>query len=179
MGKNMLLLKFYEIIDFVENMTNEDNITQLELTPITFTEDKLFITGFRIDTTIPYVHIKRINKLNINNNTQQQLEYHMMNPDADLWINMDALDVNMLSKAVEELDTKLHKHTTLDVLHITYKDNGKDVERNIAYNSKRIACKDAMKMRNMYTSFKLHFSKATNKISDLEFATAPLEYVTT
>jgi hypothetical protein len=64
MGKNMLLLKFYEIIDFVENMTNEDNITQLELTPITFTEDKLFITGFRIDTTIPYVHIKRINKLN-------------------------------------------------------------------------------------------------------------------
>jgi hypothetical protein len=54
------------------------------------------------------------------------------------------------------------------------------VERNIAYNSKRIACKDAMTMRKIYTNFKLHFSQTKNKqITDLEFATAPLEYVTT
>jgi hypothetical protein len=180
MGKNMLLLKFYEIIDFVENMTNEDNITQLELTPIPFAEDKLFITGFRIDTTTPYVHIKQIGKLKIDNNTQQQLEYYMMNPDAELWINMDALDANMLNETIEKLNNELHKNITLDILHISYKDNGKDVERNIAYNSKRIACKDAMTMRKIYTNFKLHFSQTKNKqITDLEFATAPLEYVTT
>jgi hypothetical protein len=65
-------------------------------------------------------------------------------------------------------------------MHITYRENGEDVERHIAYDSRRIACKEAMSMRKQYDTLHFHFSKAgnkesTHKMTDLEFATAALE----
>ena len=182
MGKDIVIMKLYDIIQFIEDTTEENSITQVEITPVHFAEENMYITGFRVDTDTPLIHVKCINKLKINS-TQEQTEYYMMNPDAEAWIEIDALDTFALKNAIDELTKKIYKLTTLDVLHVSYKDNGKDIERNIAYNSKRIACKEAMTMRKLYTCFRLHFSQAKNKnsirISDLEFATAPLENVTT
>jgi hypothetical protein len=181
MGKDIVIMKLCDIIQFIEDTTEENSITQVEITPVMFAEENIFLTGFRMDTDIPLIHLKHISKLKTNS-TQQQTEYYMMNPDAEAWIGIDALDTFTLKNTIDELNKKIYKLTSLDVLHVSYKENGKDVERNIAYSSKRIACKDAMMMRKLYSNFKLHFSQARNKnskqISDLEFATAPLECVT-
>jgi hypothetical protein len=102
----------------------------------------------------------------------------MMNPDAEIWVDFDALDAYTLKTAISDMTKKVYKSTGLEIMTVTYTENGEDVERKIAYDSRRIACKEAMVLRKEFNGLKFHFTKATNKehkISDLEFATAALE----
>ena len=101
----------------------------------------------------------------------------MMNPDAEMWIDCDALDSYTLKQAIDELTKKLYKSTALDIMHVTYRENDEEIIRHIAYNSRRIACKDAMNLRKTHNGLHFRFSQAINKehkISDLEFATSAL-----
>lgn len=181
MNKDIILMKLSEIIQFIEETTNEQNITQVEINPTPYADDNLYVTGFRVDTPSPMIHLKLIKKLKLTTQQPQQVEYHLMNPDAELWIDCDALDSYTLKNTIDELNKQIYKTTTLEVMHVSYKDKPEDntIERNIAYNSKRVACKDAMQLRKNHNFFKLKFSQAKNKdchtISDLEFATAALE----
>ena len=181
MEKDIIIMKLADMVQFIEETTGETTITEVELSPVPFADDNIYLTGFRVDTPSPMIRLKTIKKLKLystNPSTQQQIEYYLMNPEADIWIDADALDPYMLKLSIDNMTKNLYKSTALDVLHVTYRENNEDVERHIAYNSRRIACKEAMNMRKQYTMLKFHFSKATNKeckISDLEFATAPLE----
>ena len=180
MEKDIIVMKMADLVQFIEETTGEERVTEVELSPVPFADDNIYMTGFRIDTPLPMIRLKIIKKLKLfstNPSTQQQIEYYMMNPDAEMWIDCDALDAYMLKQAIDQMTKNVYKSTALDVLHITYRENGEDIERHIAYNSRRIACKDAMNIRKEHTTLKFHFSKATNKehkISDLEFATAAL-----
>ena len=182
MEKDIIMMKLSDIIQFIEETTGEKNITQVELTPIPFADEHLYLTGFRMDTPTPLIHIKSIKKLKLfstNPATPQQVEYYMMNPDADIWIDFDALDPLTLKTTIDELKKKIYKSTGLDVLHLSYRDKetNQEVIRNIAYNSRRVACKDAMSLRATHNGLHFNFSKATNKehkMTDLEFATAAL-----
>ena len=182
MEKDIIMMKLSDIIQFIEEVTGEKNITQLELTPIPFADEHLYLTGFRMDTPTPLIHIKSIKKLKLfstNPATPQQVEYYMMNPDADIWIDFDALDSLNLKATIDELKKKVFKSTGLDVLHLSYrdKDTQQEITRNIAYDSRRVACKDAMSLRATHNGLHFHFSKAINKehkMTDLEFATAAL-----
>lgn len=181
MEKDIVLMKCSEIIQFIEETTGEEKLTQIELTPVPFADEDVYITGFRVDTPIPQFHLKVMRKLNLfgtNSSSQQQIEYYMMNPDSEMWIDSDALDGYALSNAITELKKKLFKSTVLHVMHVSYSTMGEEVERHIAYDSRRIACKEGMTMRKKYNALRFHFTEATNKetkkISDLEFATAAL-----
>lgn len=180
MEKDIVIMKLADIIQFIEETTGEQSITEIELTPVPFADENVYMTGFRIDAPSPMIRLKVIRKLKLfstNPATQQQIEYYMMNPDAEMWIDCDALDSYILKQAIDELTKKLYKSTALDVLHITYREGDDEVVRHIAYNSRRIACKDAMNLRKTHNGLRFNFSKATNKehkISDLEFATAAL-----
>ena len=182
MLRDIVMMKCSEILQFIEDTTGEKNLTQIEMSPIPFSDEDVYLTGFRVDTPIPFFHLKTMRRLNLygrNSSSQQQIEYYMMNPDSEMWIECEALDSAALSDAISQLKKKVYKSTALDILHITYRENGEDVERNIAYDSRRIACKEAMALRKEFNGLKFHFSKATNKeqhtITDLEFATAALE----
>lgn len=176
------MMKCSEILQFIEDTTGEKNLTQIEMSPITFSDGDVYLTGFRVDTPIPFFHLKTMRRLNLygqNSSSRQQIEYYMMNPDAEMWIECEALDSAALSDALSQIKKKLYKSTALDIMHITYRDNGEDVERNIAYDSRRIACKEAISMRKRYDTLHFHFTKAgnkesTHKMTDLEFATAAL-----
>lgn len=180
MEKDIVIMKLADIIQFIEETTGEQAITEVELTPVPFADENIYMTGFRIDAPSPMIRLKVIRKLKLfstNPSTQQQIEYYMMNPDAEMWIDCDALDSYILKQAIDELTKKLYKSTALDVLHVTYREGDDEVVRHIAYNSRRIACKDAMNLRKTHNGLRFNFSKATNKehkISDLEFATAAL-----
>ena len=177
----MCIMKMADIVQFIEETTGEFGITQLELTPIPYADENVYLTGFRIDTPSPMIHLKVIKKIKLFSaepSTQSQIEYYMMNPDAEMWIDCDTLDGYNLSHALDELTKKVYKSTGLDVINLTYLENGEEVERISAYSSRRIACKEAMTLRKQFPTLKFKFSKATNKeskISDLEFATAALE----
>ena len=181
MEKDIVIMKMADLIQFIEETTGEHGITQVEISPTPFADENIYMTGFRMDTPNPMIHLKVIKKIRLfgaASSSQQQIEYYMMNPDADIWIDFDALDSFTLKTAIADLTKKVYKSTGLDILHITYMENGQEEERHIAYDSRRIACKEAMTMRKNDPSVKFHFSKATNKehtITDLEFATAALE----
>lgn len=180
MEKDIVIMKLADMIQFIEETTGEQAITEVELSPVPFADENVYMTGFRIDTPSPMIRIKVIRKLKLfstNPSTQQQIEYYMMNPDAEMWIDCDALDSYILKQAIDELTKKLYKSTALDIMHVTYRENDDEVVRHIAYNSRRIACKDAMNLRKTHNGLHFRFSQATNKehkISDLEFATSAL-----
>lgn len=183
MLRDIVLMKCSEIIQFIEETTGEEKLTQLEISPVPFSDENIYLTGFRVDTPTPYFHLKTMRKLKLfgqNSSSKQQMEYYMMNPDSEMWIDCEALDSNIISDAISQLKKKLFKTTALDIMHITYRENGEDVERHIAYDSRRIACKEAMSMRKRYDTLHFHFTKvgnkeSTHKMTDLEFATAALE----
>lgn len=180
MEKDIVIMKLADIIQFIEETTEEQAITEVELSPVPFTDENVYMTGFRIDTPSPMIRLKVIRKLKLfstNPSTQQQIEYYMMNPDAEMWIDCDALDSYTLKQAIDELTKKLYKSTALDIMHVTYREGDDEVVRHIAYNSRRIACKDAMNLRKTHNGLHFRFSQAINKehkISDLEFATSAL-----
>ena len=180
MEKDIVIMKLADIIQFIEETTGEQAITEVELSPVPFADENVYMTGFRIDTPSPMIRLKVIRKLKLfsaNPSTQQQIEYYMMNPDAEMWIDCDALDSYILKQAIDEMTKKLYKSTALDIMHVSYRENDEEVVRHIAYNSRRIACKDAMNLRKTHNGLHFNCSKATNKehkISDLEFATAAL-----
>ena len=183
MLRDIVMMKCSEILQFIEETTGEEKLTQLEISPVPFSDENIYLTGFRVDTPIPFFHLKTMRRLNLygqNSSSQQQVEYYMMNPDSEMWIECEALDSAALSDAISQLKKKVYKSTALDITHITYRENGETVERNIAYDSRRIACKEAMSMRKQYDTLHFHFTKAgnketTHKMTDLEFATAALE----
>ena len=180
MEKDIVIMKLADMIQFIEETTGEQAITEVELSPVPFADENIYMTGFRIDAPSPMIRLKVIRKLKLfstNPSTQQQIEYYMMNPDAEMWIDCDALDSYTLKHAIDELTKKLYKSSALDIMHVTYRENDDEVVRHIAYNSRRIACKDAMNLRKTHNGLHFRFSQATNKehkISDLEFATSAL-----
>ena len=181
MHKDITIMKLAEIIQFVEETTGEERLSQIELSPVPFSDECLYMTGFRVDTPSPMIHLKKMRRLKLFGATassQQQTEYWMMNPDADIWIDCDALDSTYLNNAIMEFKKKLYKTTELEVIHVTYKDQGHEIDRDIAYSSRRIAMKEAMAIRKEHVVISFHFNKAGNKeshkISDLEFATSAL-----
>ncbi len=181
MEKDMIIMKLADIVQFIEETTGEFGITQLEMSPSPFADENIYMTGFRIDTPNPMIHLKVIRKIRLFGaacSSKQQIEYYMMNPDAEMWIDFDALDAYTLKTAISDMTKKVYKSTGLEIMTVTYTENGEDVERKIAYDSRRIACKEAMLLRKEFNGLKFHFTKATNKehkMSDLEFATAALE----
>jgi hypothetical protein len=181
MEKDMVIMRLADIIQFIEETTGENGITQLEMSPVPFADENVYLTGFRLDTPNPMIHLKVIRKIRLFGaacSSKQQIEYYMMNPDAEMWIDFDALDAYTLKTAISDMTKKVYKSTGLVIMTVTYTENGEDVERKIAYDSRRIACKEAMLLRKEFNGLKFHFTKATNKehkISDLEFATAALE----
>lgn len=181
MNKDIVIMKLSEIIQFIEETTGEARLSQVELSPVPFSDEELYMTGFRVDTPYPMIHIKRMRKIKLFGATassQQQIEYWMMNPDAEMWIDCDALDSTFLTNAISEFKKKLYKTTELEVIHVTYREAGQEITRDIAYSSRRIAMKEAMTIRKEHTVLSFRFNKAGNKdshkISDLEFATAAL-----
>lgn len=180
MEKDIVIMKLADMIQFIEETTGEQAITEVELSPAPFSDENVYMTGFRIDTPSPMIRLKVIRKLRLfstNPSTQQQIEYYMMNPDAEMWIDCDALDSYTLKQAIDTMTKKLYTSTALDIMHVTYREGDEEITRHIAYNSRRIACKDAMNLRKTHNGLHFRFSQATNKehkISDLEFATAAL-----
>ena len=177
----MVIMKLADVVQFIEETTGEFGITQLEMSPVPFADENIYMTGFRLDTPNPMIHLKVIRKIRLFGaacSSKQQIEYYMMNPDAEIWIDFDALDAFSLRTAINDITKKVYKSTGLEILTVNYTENCEDVERKIAYDSRRIACKEAMALRKECKGLKFHFSKATNKehaITDLEFATAALE----
>ena len=181
MEKDMVIMKLADVVQFIEETTGEDGITQLEMSPLPFADENIYLTGFRLDTPNPMIHLKVIRKIRLFGaacSSKQQIEYYMMNPDAEMWVDFDALDAYTLKTAINDMTKKVYKSTGLEIMTVTYTENGEDVERKIAYDSRRIACKEGLALRKEFSGLRFHFTKATNKehkMSDLEFATAALE----
>jgi len=178
MDRDIALMKFAEAIQFIEETMKVEKITGVELEPVPFANDNIYMTGFRIDTETPMIHLKVIRKLNLFNTTKQQKEYYMMNPDADFWIDTEALDGFTLSETITALKRKLYMATDLCIANFSYSNGNERVEQHVAYASRRVACKDMLALRKKYYGIKFKFinKPEENKISDLEFATAALTY---
>jgi hypothetical protein len=175
MDRDIALMKFAEAIQFIEETMKVEKITGVELEPVPFANDNIYMTGFRIDTETPMIHLKVIRKLNLFNTTKQQKEYYMMNPDADFWIDTEALDGFTLSETITALKRKLYMATDLCIANFSYSNGNERVEQHVAYTSRRVACKDLLAIRKKHMNVKFYFTNK-NTVSDLEFATAALTY---
>ena len=80
MEKDIVIMKLADIVQFIEETTGEFGITQLEMTPTPFADENIYLTGFRIDTPNPMIHLKIIKKIKLfgtQTSTKQQRESHI------------------------------------------------------------------------------------------------------
>ena len=50
MEKDIVIMKLADMIQFIEETTGEQAITEVELSPVPFADNNVYMTGFRIDT---------------------------------------------------------------------------------------------------------------------------------
>lgn len=185
MERDIALMKLSDIIQFVEETTGEERITQMEgFTPVPFTDD-IYVTGFRVDTIVPQFHLKTITRIDMLTAHKSQKEYHLMNPDAEIWLGCDIIDAHELNDIIGQIKKKIFTATDIRTLHIEYDEKDRHngithhVRRDITFFNQRIAVKEAMNLRRQHSMTKFSFTKSSDQrklkqLSDLEFATAPL-----
>jgi surface protein len=72
--KDIIIMKMADIIQFIEETTGEDNITEVEISPTPFADDNIYITGFRIDAPTPMVRLKTMRKLKLFSTTPSTIK---------------------------------------------------------------------------------------------------------
>ena len=65
MEKDIVIMKLADVVQFIEETTGENGITQLEMSPVPFADENIYLTGFRLDTPNPMIHLKVIKKIRL------------------------------------------------------------------------------------------------------------------
>ena len=178
MEKDIILLKLLDLTKMVEESTGEQNINEVELSPVPYAHDDIYITGFKVNTPSPMIRLKVIKKLKLAQQTPQEIEYYTYSPDADFWIDCEALDEYTLSMTLTQITKNILKTMPSYVIYFEYIENGKLIKHNVAYETKKLACKDILTLRKKIPSLSWKFSDSfrntQHTMTDLEFATAAL-----
>ena len=174
------------IINFFEFMSTftGHKLNGAESIPILYWGDT-YVTGFKVDENKNImVHFKIIKHVNLNDNLQGlRSDYYMMNPDGDFWLPYEMLDETTIDDVFDEYQQKITSLNEFDILHMEYKNKTthEDIVEGIIFTSKRLACKEAMNYRKIYTSLMFKFlqvgekPKREKQMSAFEFATAALD----
>jgi hypothetical protein len=169
--------KFFDNISIVSSR----KINRLECKPIPYWGD-LYVSGFKIDDSQNVmVHFKIVKKVDLTEAQETQVEYYMMNPDSDFWLPYELVDETSIDETFDEYINEINNTSQLHILHVSYKKNSNTYDENMIFASKRVACKEAMNYRKLYTGVLLNFfvigepSKKEKQISVFEFATTALE----
>lgn len=169
------------IIKFLENISNKTNmkINGVDSIPIIYWGE-IYATGFKMDDSKNImVRFKQIKKIDLTTLEGEKTDFYMMNPDSEFWMPYEFLDETTINEVLQELIEKINKLNDYDILYMEHTDNvnEENIIEGIIFNSKRLACKEAMKYRKIYKNFKMkfiHIGKNYN-YSNFQAATIPLE----
>jgi hypothetical protein len=169
------------IINFFENISNKTNtkINGVDSIPIIYWGE-LYVTGIKIDDSKNImVRFKLVKKIDLTTLEGQRTDFYMMNPDAEFWMPYEFLDETTIDEVIQELIDKINELNDFDILYMEHTDNVKEenVIEGIIFNSKRLACKEAMNYRKIYKNFKMKFLHVgeNNNYSNFQVATMALE----
>lgn len=171
------------IIEFFNylNTITKQYITAIELTPIRIQEN-MYISGFRKNGVgIIETHVQHIEHFIIKNSEFSMEVRRKTEPTAELWMNIELLNKDVINTTFNTLKNNLTQLTTFHILHMEYRektDNNTDYitkEENIIFDNKQMACRTAIKKKNNTQTFKMKFIQfpTQNKniiITDEEFA---------
>ena len=174
-----------EILDFFDYMTKfaGTKITGVESIPIIYWGET-YVTGFKVDDSMNVmVRFKIVKRIDLTTIEGERSDYYMMNPDGDFWLPYEFLDETTIDEVFKEMKDKIMTMTNFDILHMEYKNKTthEDIVEGIIFTSKRLACKEAMNYRKIYTSLMFKFlqvgekPKREKQMSAFEFATAALD----
>ena len=174
-----------EILDFFDYMTKfaGTKITGVESIPIIYWGET-YVTGFKVDDSMNVmVRFKIVKRIDLTTIEGERSDYYMMNPDGDFWLPYEFLDETTIDEVFKEMKDKIMAMTNFDILHMEYKNKTthEDIVEGIIFTSKRLACKEAMNYRKIYTSLMFKFlqvgekTKKEKQMSAFEFATAALD----
>lgn len=160
-NKQEIMALFYFISDFV----NEE-LTQIELTPIKLYDDNTYLCGLKIDenTQIITAHIKKFNpnkKININTIIYET-------PIEETYTNIDQINEKSFITTFITFKTNFFQNIdTASIAFITYEDNDKQQKQlNVFCESKRLLCRFMINFKKLHKHTKqqfIHFSTTTNK----------------
>jgi hypothetical protein len=169
------------IIKFFENISNKTNmkINGVDSIPIIYWGE-LYVTGIKIDDSKNImVRFKLVKKIDLTTLQGEKTDFYMMNPDAEFWMPYEFLDETTIDEVIQELIDKINELNDYDVLYMEHTDNvnEENVIEGIIFNTKRLACKEAMNYRKIYKNFKMKFIHVGEnvKYSNFQAATMALE----
>lgn len=174
-----------EIYNFFDYMTQfaETTVNGVESIPIIYWGET-YVTGFKVDDSKNImVRFKLVKRIDLTAISGDRSDYYMMNPDADFWMPYEFLDESTIDEVFKEMSEKVMALKNFNLLSMEHTDKftDKKVKEGIIFTSKRLACKEAMNYRKIYSDFSMKFleigekPKREKQISAFEFATSALE----
>ena len=179
-----------EIVSFFEDIEDVVNemVDRIEIEPIPLSST-LYITGFKhseFSYTSMEAHVKQIRKLKLNNlqtSATSDGGYYLMEPDGEVWMDCALLADGIVKGAFNSFKEKFGKLNSFHVMKVSFREKGSAVkqERVIIYESKRVACKEALQMKKIYDDVHPKFSIIQNEEgkehepTDFEIAIAAAE----
>ena len=188
LDRDIILLHMIEILDYAAYITGVDGIQAIEMKPEEMGY-RLYITGFKIESAQPMIHVKHIKHIEVPDSFTNKKEKVLLTPDMDIWVNGTTLDGEMLIQGMDKLYTQLREAKKLELLELTYNKTVagqyKTVTDATVYADKRQACKDAIAFRkktpckfkfiSVGRDVQLQQLRLEHKMTDLEFAESALE----
>ena len=159
-----LIYKIVNLLDTVDDITN-DYIDKIEIEP-TYFGGNLYISGFErspLNYTDVKAHIKQIRKINLkslNSTITMNGGELMMEPDGEVMMDCNLLDEDMLEMTFDKFKENFEKLNSFHIMHVTYreKDGDNKKSKTYMYESKKVACKEALAMRKIYKDVSVKFT---------------------
>ena len=167
--------KIMTFFDNIDDMLN-NYVDKVELTPVQITSTA-YITGFKrsLSNFISLdVHIKEIRKVKlegIHTSITDDGGWYMMEPDGEVWVNSMMLSEKALETALQQFTKKMGELKSFHLMLSKWKDDGDNFNHvEVAlFENKRVACKEALKMRKKHQNVSNKFEMYNNQGELVEY----------
>ncbi len=162
----------YQILNFLENIDDLINnyVDKVELTPVQITKD-IYATGIKRSQTSYTdieIHLKEIRKINlegINSSITDEGGWYMMEPDGEMWLSTAIMNEATLKLMLDKFMKAFQQLNSFYIMSTKYKDDEDKVPHIeiTLFENKKVACKEALKMRKIHKNVTNKFETYNNK----------------
>ena len=187
---NDLSLEIFDFLEEVDDMA-DDLIDRVEAEPIKLDANR-YVTGFKRSdfsyTDIEF-HIKEIRTIKLKTLDKSITDddgVYMMEPDGEMWMSAYLLHEKVTRKLLETFKENFSKMQSFHLMELNYREKGtgKIHGETILYKNKRVAYKEAFKLKKQFDEVRVKFKeynnvngafKQTHEPTDFEIAVAAAE----
>ena len=188
---NTIQQQYLNLFKSLNDKTNH-YINKIEIKPIKI-KNNIYVSGLKkSNITQLQLHVKIFDDIIINPNTQYQQQITKYQPNNDIYLDIELFSQDLLTKLLNDINTYVNQQLnnyTIATFNFKLKDNKSNnyaIQEDVTiYDDKKLACKDAIKLRKLSTFFKSKFIHVNdneiinndndiNKLTEEQLAELPL-----